>query len=236
MRLNIFRTSFLALVLSLLVACGGGGEATGTCVFGPEACNVGGGGGGAQGSGSGSGSSAATFIRSGTGDTSFALPSNVTTIRVQAQFPGASSNFVVRADNQLLVNALIGSLFTSATHDGTYTVPAGATLEISDSNGVEWTISAVNVTAPSGAAFSKVGSGADVFLLPARASRYRVTGTFTGTTENFVVFADDRLLINSIIGTSSIPESFDGTYSLPASARIEIRDADGVSWTFTESP
>ena len=218
------------LASTLLQACGGGGPDTGVCVFAPSDCR--------------SSSTAAnptpanpSFSRTGTGDTTFVLPSTVTVVRIQGQFNGTTSNFIVRVGNDLVVNTLIGTNATPQAHDGTYVVAPEATVTITNSSGVSWGFNSTSAQPPpAGGLFSKSGSGDQVFDLPARNARYRVQSNFAGTSSNFIVYVAGSLAINSIIGTSQTPASFDGTYSFSSGARVEIQNASGVSWSFLETP
>ena len=222
--------TWLLLVLTtfLLAACGGGGDAKGDCAFGPSACSYGT-------AGPGNTTQANAFMRSGTGDFVFTLPANVSVIRVQAQYAGTSSNFIVSVGNDLIVNEIIGSSQTPQAYDGTYLITPGGQVAITNSSGVSWTITATRSESnSSGGSFSKSSVGDFVFDLPVRNARYRVQATYSGNSQNFVVYANDALLINSIIGTSQLPSSFDGIYALPSAARIEVRNSSGVSWSFVE--
>ena len=177
------------------------------------------------------------FSRTGTGDTTFALPSNVTVLRIQGQSAGTTSNFIVRIGNDLVVNTIIGTNATPQSHDGTYVVAPGANVSITNSNGVSWSFNATSAQPPPTASlFSKSGVGDQVFDLPARIARYRVQASFAGASSNFIVYVAGSLAINSIIGSSQTPVNFDGTYSFAAGARVQVQNASGVNWSFVEAP
>ena len=224
--------SIALLALALLSGCGGGGPDSGACAFAPSNCVD------SQGGAPGAGTGSSTpFSRSGVGDTAFVLPASVSIIRVQAQLDGTSSNFIVRAGSDLVVNTIVGTGATPQTHDGTYVVTAGSPLTISNANGVNWTINSSSAQSPPASGlFSKSGSGDQVFDLPSRSGRYRVTGAFPGTSSNFIVYVSGSLAINSIIGSSQSPTTFDGVYTLPINGRVETRNSSGVSWSFVELP
>lgn len=213
-----------------LAGCGGGGPDSGACPFAPSNC--------ATNTGTGGGSSSPTdtgFSRSGTGDTSFALPANVEIVRIQGVFNGNSSNFIVRIGSDLVVNEIVGSSATPQSHDGTYVVVPGSTVTISNSNGVTWSINSASAQSPSNiGSFSKAGSGDQVFELPARSARYRIVATYAGSSSNFIVYVAGSLQINSIIGTGQVPAVFEGIFSFSASGRVEITNSSGVSWSITE--
>ena len=82
--------------------------------------------------------------------------------------------------------------------------------------------------------FTKSGSGDTVFDIPARVTRIRVSGTFTGATSNFIVKVAGSNIVNVIIGTSKNPAGFEGTYVLVGGGTVEITSSTGVSWIFTE--
>lgn len=86
------------------------------------------------------------FTRSGVGDNVFQLPGNVTRVRVDATYGGSCQNFVVRANNSLLINIIIGTCSVADTRSpftGTYIVPAAATISIVSSTGINWTFTEV---------------------------------------------------------------------------------------------
>ncbi|MEO5733932.1 MAG: hypothetical protein ABIQ87_09585 [Rubrivivax sp.] len=229
-RVNCRKAATALLCAVALAGCGGGGPDSGACGFAAADCR------GATTTPNPSPVGSA-FSRSGTGDTSFALPGDVSLVRIQGQFTGTSSNFVVRIGNDLVVNEIIGVSAVPQAHDGTYVVNPGATVTITNSSGVTWSVSSASSQAPPSAGiFSKSGSGDQVFDLPGRAARYRVQASFPGASSNFIVRVAGSLAINSIIGTSQTPVSFDGIYVFPAGARVEVQNSSGVGWNFTESP
>ena len=226
----------LALALSFLAGCGGGGGGNGKCVFGPSECSYGSGSTSTAGSGSSSGS-ASGFSQSGTGDSTFVIPLNVSVLRIQAQFPGSVSTFFVDVAGRSLVVETIGTSRNPSSFDGTYVVTPGALVEITNSNGVSWTATAVQVDSASNAGlFSRSGTGDAVFILPARASRYRIQAMYPGSIQTFFVDSSGSSLVIATIGTSRTPARFDGTYALPGGSRIEITRSSGVLWSFIETP
>jgi hypothetical protein len=78
------------------------------------------------------------YAKSGTGDTVFALPAGLSKIRIQATYPGDSSNFIVWVAGSSLVNTIIGKSKLPANFDGTYIVAGGSIVEITKSSGVVW--------------------------------------------------------------------------------------------------
>ena len=176
------------------------------------------------------------FTKSGSGDTVFDIPARVTRIRVSGTFTGATSNFIVKVAGSNIVNVIIGTSKNPAGFEGTYVLVGGGTVEITSSAGVSWTfteVTADNGPAPGGM-FTKSGSGDAVFDIPARVTRIRISGTFTGATSNFIVKVADSNIVNVIIGTSKNPAGFEGTYVLVGGGAVEITSSTGVSWIFTE--
>jgi hypothetical protein len=220
------------LLTSVMLACGDG-EYPGKSPFGSvNQSQSGGSDGGASAGGSGG---TGLFSRTGTGDDVFTLPATVNIIRVSGTYSGESQNFVVYANGDLVVNEIIGTTRTPATHEGVYVVNPGATVEIKGSSGVEWkVVSESSQSTASGAAFQKSGSGDTVFDLPARAATYRIQASYGGTSSNFVVHVGGQLVVNELLGTTWSASEFAGTYPLPASGRVEITRSSGVAWSFTE--
>jgi hypothetical protein len=84
-------------------------------------------------------------------------------------------------------------------------------------------------------AWSRSGQGASVFDMPTYVSRVKITGTYTGSGENFVVYIAGRLVVNEILGTSWGQTHFEGTY-LTSGGVVEVKYSNGLSWSFTEVP
>ncbi len=86
--------------------------------------------------------------------------------------------------------------------------------------------------------FSRSGTGANVFDVPAYVARVRITGTYAGRCENFVVWIANDLLVNEILGTCSIASgrNYDGTHLIEGGAGgvAEVKSSTGINWTITE--
>ena len=80
----------------------------------------------------------AVFTKSGSVDTVFDLPGRVTQVRIEGTFTGATSNFIVRIGNKLVVNELLGTANPRTGFVGTYAIVGGGTVEIIGSSGVSW--------------------------------------------------------------------------------------------------
>jgi hypothetical protein len=230
--MTVFR-SIAALIslcaLALLFGCGGCGSEAGTPGFASASCDADGSAGSAGGVG------ATGFERSGTGASVFDLPGTVDVVRIQATYPGTSENFAVLADGRLIVNEIIGTTQEPPAHDGTYSVPAGSTIEITQATGVNWVVTASSSAQPPSGSFSRQGQGAAVFDLPARNARYRVRAAYSGSADNFALFVAGRLVVNEIVGTAQTPAEFDGTFAL-GGGQAEVRAGGGVTWSITELP
>jgi hypothetical protein len=219
-----------------LVGCGGGGGNPGTCSGSPIYCAEAAGAGGAATPGTTGGGSTDLFTKSGSGDTVFDIPARVTRIRIQGTFTGASSTFFVDIAGKSVVIETLGTSWNSVAFDGTYLLTGGGTVEIKSSSGVSWTFTEVavdNSPAPAGL-FTKSGSGDTVFDIPARVTRIRIQGTFTGVSSNFFVDIAGKSVVIETIGTSQNPVAFDATYLLTGGGTVEITSSSGVAWTFTE--
>jgi hypothetical protein len=90
-----------------------------------------------------------------------------------------------------------------------------------------------SASGPPAAAFQQTGTGASVIDLPSTVDVVRIQATYSGTSENFVVFSNERLIVNAIVGTSQTPAAHDGTYSVGTDATLEITRANGVQWSIT---
>ena len=82
--------------------------------------------------------------------------------------------------------------------------------------------------------WSHSGVGNTVFDKPMSARRVRVTGTYSGRSQNFAVYCGGRLMINTIIGTSRSPSSYSGIHNMGHCGEVEIVSSEGVQWSFTE--
>ena len=90
----------------------------------------------------------------------------------------------------------------------------------------------VNVPQP----WSAAGIGNGVFTdMPAYVTKVRVTGHYTGYSENFVIYVGGRLLVNELVGSARNAVDYSGTFlTHGASGAIEVKYSSGVQWTLTE--
>ena len=84
--------------------------------------------------------------------------------------------------------------------------------------------------------FTRSGTGASVFDLPASVTRIRVTGDYQGFCENFFVDFAGRSLVITTLGTCSIASGahFEGSFATSGGGLIEITRSTGVTWSVTE--
>jgi hypothetical protein len=95
--------------------------------------------------------------------------------------------------------------------------------------------------------FVQSGVGNSVFNLPSYVTTVHITGTYTGSSSNFVVWVGPtgvacgtvtngscHLLVNDIIGTFVGRTTSDGTYLTGGQPGVVIQLSGGVSWTISE--
>ena len=229
---NGWRGAWALLGALLAAGCDYGPDSeAGTCPFGNTCGNAV--------AGNSAGATVETgFRRSGTGDAVVQLPANVTLVRISATPPpGRDENFMVRQGDSSLVNTELGPGGDAPTLSGTHAVEGGQPLEIMGP-AVAWTVTSVLITPPSdnGFAFEQAGTGAAVFLLPARSATYRVTASMQQGQENFFLYVNGRSRINRIVGPTADDPIYDGVLLLEASATVEITRSVGVQWRVKEQP
>jgi Abnormal spindle-like microcephaly-assoc'd, ASPM-SPD-2-Hydin len=83
------------------------------------------------------------FRRSGSGDTVFDMPLDVSRIHIVGTYPGFSSNFIVKIGGRLIVNELLGTGWGTTRYDGTLLTGGGGTVSITNSSGVSWSFEEV---------------------------------------------------------------------------------------------
>lgn len=124
---------FLAVVLSVsLTACGG------NCIgpWGCEEVN--------EDTSSTSSGTTSSFTKTGSGDSLFTLPSTVSQISITASYTGLSQTFFVDVAGKSIVIEGLGTGWPSTDFYGEYVVTPGGLVEITDSAGVAWSISAIS--------------------------------------------------------------------------------------------
>lgn len=82
------------------------------------------------------------FKMTGSGDNVFTIPTSVSKIKIVADYPGFSSNFIVHIAGNGVVNELMGTGWNETHFEGTY-LTGGGTAEILHSSGVAWSFTEV---------------------------------------------------------------------------------------------
>jgi hypothetical protein len=80
--------------------------------------------------------------RQGTGANVFDMPTDLRRVRIEAVYTGGGENFVVRVDDDLIVNTILGTRWPSTTYSGVHLVQGGV-VEVRYSEGVRWSITQV---------------------------------------------------------------------------------------------
>jgi hypothetical protein len=70
------------------------------------------------------------------------MPTYVSRVHVVGVYTGDGSNFVIRVGGRLLVNEIIGRRHESTRYEGVH-LTSGGTVEVTISNGVQWTLTEV---------------------------------------------------------------------------------------------
>jgi hypothetical protein len=85
------------------------------------------------------------------------------------------------------------------------------------------------------------GIGNNVLDRPSSVERIRVTGSYAGEYQNFIVECGRRgeenwdLVVNEILGTRSESTQYDGTHLLARGCNpIIVNNSNGVAWSLTE--
>lgn len=81
--------------------------------------------------------------------------------------------------------------------------------------------------------YSRSGTGNDVFDMPRRQMRVRITGDYAGGSSNFIVHIGPDHVVNEIIGTSWPSTHYSGVH-LVQGGLVEIVHSDGVRWSIQE--
>ena len=79
------------------------------------------------------------------------------------------------------------------------------------------------------------GTGAMILDKPAAVRRVRITAQYDGWTQNFVVICGEALTVLEFLGTDERSVHYEGTHRMDCS-EVEIPEATGVRWSFTEVP
>lgn len=83
------------------------------------------------------------FRRTGSGDSVFDMPLDVSRIHIVGTYTGNTSNFIVKIGGRLIVNELLGTFWGQTRYDGTLLTGGGGTVSITNSSGVSWSFEEV---------------------------------------------------------------------------------------------
>ena len=79
------------------------------------------------------------------------------------------------------------------------------------------------------------GLGNDVIDRPGSVERVRVTGSYPGEYQNFIIHCGTDLVVNEILGSRSESTQYAGTHLLERGCNpIEVTNSTGVAWSLTE--
>lgn len=81
--------------------------------------------------------------------------------------------------------------------------------------------------------FRRSGTGNTVFDMPTHVRRVRIVGTYTRSSQNFVVWIDGDLIVNELLGTHWGMTRYEGIH-LTGGGVTEVKLSSGVSWSFSE--
>ena len=70
---------------------------------------------------------------------------------------------------------------------------------------------------------------------PAAVTRVRITAQYDGWTQNFLVICGQAFTVLEFLGTDERSVHYEGTHRMDCS-EVEISEATGVRWSFTEVP
>jgi hypothetical protein len=92
----------------------------------------------------------------------------------------------------------------------------------------------LNFTTRTTQPWTQSSRGNNVFTKPLWVTRMSVTGLFTGSSSNFIVWCGSSLLVNELIGTFWNTLTYQGTHATPSCSDIRIENSTGVLWALTE--
>lgn len=145
---------------------------------------------------------------------------------LDGQFTG--STHAVAEDGTVTLTGAQGNMNMEATHTGYR----------SSRNGVgpcatTGCTSTISFALQRGSPWRRAGAGANVFDMPTDLRRVRVEAAFTGGGENFVVWVDDDLVVNTILGTRWPSTTYSGVH-LVRGGVVQVEHSEGVSWSITQ--
>jgi hypothetical protein len=94
-------------------------------------------------------------------------------------------------------------------------------------------VASLNFVLQTVAPFTMIGTGNNVFNLPAYITKVQIIGSYVGNSSNFIVTIGGHLVVNDLLGTAWGLTLDDGTY-VTTGGQVQITNSAGVSWSFTE--
>lgn len=95
----------------------------------------------------------------------------------------------------------------------------------------------VKVRRAKGGAWAHSGQGAAVFDKPLSITRVRIRSSFSGTSENFIVWCrspSEDLIVNELVGSTWDNDGTEGVYRMADCQEVEVNTGPGVSWQFSQ--
>lgn len=95
----------------------------------------------------------------------------------------------------------------------------------------------VKVRRAKGGAWAHSGQGATVFDKPLSITRVRIRSSFSGTSENFIVWCrspSEDLIVNELVGSTWDNDGTEGVYRMADCREVEVNTGSGVSWQFSQ--
>jgi hypothetical protein len=145
---------------------------------------------------------------------------------LDGQFAG--STHTVGDDGTITLTGAQGNLNMEATHTGYRKARNG--VGACGSTGCTATI---DFALQRGNPWRRQGTGANVFDMPTDLRRVRIEAVYTGGGENFVVWVDNDLVVNTILGTRWPSTTYSGVHLVHGGV-VQVEYSEGVRWSITQ--
>ncbi len=145
---------------------------------------------------------------------------------LDGQFTG--STHTVADDGTLTLTGAQGNMNMEATHTGYQSVRSGVGPCTSTGCTANISFSLARDTP-----WRRTGAGANVFDMPTDLRRVRIEAVYNGLSENFVVWVDNDLVVNTILGTLWPSTTYSGVH-LVTGGVVRVEFSQGVSWSITQ--